>query len=108
MNRTEKKIALNKQINDFTEDLKSKAGGFKNLGKDALVIGGIIVAGYSLMKLFTDDEDESEEVSSEVESPSIFTSAIKGAASTILLAVAKSKLTDYLESLNQDDSEQDS
>ncbi|WP_341228529.1 hypothetical protein [uncultured Arcticibacterium sp.] len=108
MNRNEKKIALNKQINDFTEDLKSKAGGFKNLGKDALVIGGIIVAGYSLMKLFTEDEDETQEISTEAESPSIFSSALKGAASSILLAVAKSKLTDYLEGLNEEESEQDS
>lgn len=107
MNRNEKKIALNKQINDFTEELKSKAGGFKNLGKDALVIGGIIVAGYSLMKLFTED-NESDEPSSERESSSIFSSALQGAASSVLLAVAKSKLTEYLESLNQEDSEQDS
>ncbi|MCR9065871.1 MAG: hypothetical protein NXI00_18010 [Cytophagales bacterium] len=100
MNRTEKKIALNKQINEFADDLKSKAGDYKHLAKDALIVGGIVLAGYAISRLFTDeDEEESEEkqavnVSTE---PSIFSSALKGVATSVLLAVAKSKLTDILE-----------
>ncbi len=100
MNRTEKKIALNKQINEFADDLKSKAGDYKHLAKDALIVGGIVLAGYAISRLFTDeDEEESEErqaVNVNTE-PSIFSSALKGVATSVLLAVAKSKLTDILE-----------
>jgi hypothetical protein len=102
LNRTEKKIALNKQISDVTEELSDKATGWKNLGKDALIIGGIAFAGYTLMRLFSGEEEENE-VEAKVyqkEPDSVLFSAIKGAAASALLAVAKSKLTDYLENMS--------
>ncbi|MGR3809872.1 hypothetical protein [Jiulongibacter sp. NS-SX5] len=101
MNRTEKKIALNKQINDFTDDLKEKASDFKLLGKDALIIGGIITAGFALSRLFVDDEEQGSEEKIEP-GDSIFASAFRGAATSVLLALAKQKLTDYLESMNEE------
>jgi hypothetical protein len=104
LDRNEKKIALHKQINDVTEELSDKATGWKNLGRDSLVIGGIVLAGYSLMRLFdsTIEENKSEENASQNGPDSILFSALKGAAASALLAVAKSKLTDYLDNLNAD------
>lgn len=104
MNRNEKKIALHKQINDFTEELKEKASGFKNLSRNVLVIGGILLAGYSLMKMFQSDEEEpGKEPLIKRETPnSIFFTAVKGAAISALLAIAKVKLTEYLERLSSE------
>lgn len=101
MDRTEKKIALNKQINDIMSDLKDKAADVKILGKDVLIIGGLVVAGYALSKLLT-GEDEEESGTSAAKEPSVLSSALKGAATSILLAVAKQKLTEYLENLNEE------
>mgnify|MGYP006908583723 CR=1 FL=1 len=101
MNRNEKKIALNKQIKDVTEDLQDKAKGLKDLSKDALVVGGILVAAYSLMRLFQSDESEtSDSLERDVEEPSIASSTLKGVATSVLLALAKNKLSEYLESLD--------
>jgi hypothetical protein len=104
LNRTEKKIALHKQINDSTEELNEKASGFKNLSKDVMVIGGIILAGYAVMKMFQSDEDEHEiePRSYEPQSESMFLTAVKGAATSALLAIAKVKLSEYIESLSSD------
>lgn len=109
MDRNEKKIALNKKISDFTDDLKEKAGGLKNLGRDALVVGGILVAGYALMRVFNSGNEEDVEETQASDKDSIFFSAAKGLATTVLLAIAKAKLTEYLDSLTaEEDDEQDS
>ncbi|KPM49894.1 hypothetical protein AFM12_04815 [Jiulongibacter sediminis] len=103
LNRTEKKIALNKQISDFSDELKEKAGDFKILGRDLLIIGGILTAGFALSKMFDEDEPETRTEERIQPGDSIFASAFKGAATSILLAVAKQKLSNYLESLDEDD-----
>jgi hypothetical protein len=103
LNRTEKKIALNKQISDFSDELKEKAGDFKILGRDLLIIGGILTAGFALSRMFDKDEPESKKEELIQPGDSIFASAFRGAATTVLLALAKQKLSEYLKSLNEDE-----
>lgn len=99
MDRAQQKFILNKKIEDSTEALKEKAQGYKDLGKDAVVIGGILVLGYSLFKLFSDDEEEIDQP----KSSSFLGAGLKGLASTVLLAIAKEKLMEYIESLDKNE-----
>lgn len=103
LNRTEKKIALNKQITDFSDELKEKASDFKIIGRDFLIIGGILTAGFALSKMFEGNSEEAESGEKIQPGDSIFASAFRGAATSILLALAKQKLSDYLESLDKDE-----
>ncbi len=107
MNRSEKKIALNKQISDISDDLKNKASDYKSLGKDLLIIGGILVAGYTLSRILIDSDDSQEEsVELKENTSSALGAALKGAATSVLLALAKQKLTEYLQNQNVENNEQ--
>jgi len=100
LDRNEKKIALNKQIQDSTEELHAKAESLKDLSRDVLVIGGILIAAYSLMRVFQSSEPETETILEETDKPSIVASTLKGVATSVLLAIAKKKLSEYIESLD--------
>lgn len=102
MDRAQQKSLLNKKIEESTELLKQKAQDYKNLGKDALLIGGILLLGYSLFQLFSDDDEEIEEVE-EKSKDSFISSGLKGIATSVLLAIAKEKLMDYIESLDKNE-----
>lgn len=96
MNRNERKLALQKEIDDRSKSLKKTAEGYKSFGKDALLIGGVLVLGYTLFQIFSNEDDEEGEVTGENKKDSILTSTLKATASSVLLALAKDKLEDYL------------
>jgi hypothetical protein len=100
LDRNEKKIALNKQIQYSKEELHGKAESLKDLSRDILVIGGILVAAYSLMRVFQSSEPEIETTLQGTDKPSIVASTLKGVATSVLLAIAKKKLSEYIESLD--------
>ncbi|UBM59780.1 hypothetical protein LAG90_03850 [Marinilongibacter aquaticus] len=102
LDRNERKLALEKQVDDFTEKLKSRADRFSNVGKDALIIGGLITLGYVLTKLMDDDDEEPETPAKSDRSESLIFSTLKGVATSVLLAMAKDKLVEYLNSLKED------
>lgn len=102
MDRAQQKLVLHKKIEDTTEALKQKAQDYKELGRDALLIGGVLVLGYSLFQLFSDD-DEEQEIETTEKSESFISSSLKGVASSILLALAKEKLMEYIESLDKNE-----
>lgn len=98
VDRAEKKEALNKQINEAAEEIKQRAVKYKSKGKDALIIGGIVVAGYAISKLLSSSNTK-ETVNPELlkeEKPSVLGAALKGAATSILLSVVQKKLMDYI------------
>lgn len=101
MDRAEKKAALNKQINEATREIKERANDYKSKGKDALIIGGIIVAGYAISKLLSSSEKSELPAPPEAsveEKPSVLGAALKGAATSIVLSVVQKKLMDYISS----------
>jgi hypothetical protein len=104
LNRSEKKLALNNEINQIVDELRDKASDFKVVGKNVLIIGGLLAAGYALTRILNQNERDAEETTPvrlpEPEESSVFVSALKGAATSILLAIAKQKLIEYLETLN--------
>lgn len=95
MNRNERKLALQKEINDRSKSLKETAEGYKSIGKDALLVGGILVLGYTLFQLFSDDESEEEATGEKQDS--LISATLKATASSVLLALAKEKLEAYLD-----------
>lgn len=102
MNRNERKLALQKEINDRSQSLKETAEGYKTIGKDALLIGGIIVLGYTLFRVFSDDDNEEENTNTD-NKPSLLSSTLRATASSLVLALAKDKLEDFLSQMNKDD-----
>ncbi len=106
LNRSEKKMALNREIDEIIEDLKGKASDYRILGKDLLIVGGILVTGYALSRLLSGDESREETNETHIaEKPSAFSSAITGMATSVLLAIAKQKLMEYLQNLSEEDNE---
>lgn len=115
--REEKKEALQESVNKYLEAIETQIGDLKKVGQNALVIGGVIVAAYALTELLLpeptrknnieplpirerdDDEDEGE---------SMIWAAMKGAATTLLLTVAKQKLVDLIEHLTAQNASADS
>jgi hypothetical protein len=103
MDRAQQKLYLNKKIEDTTDALKQKAQSYKDLGRDALLIGGVLVFAYSLFQLFNDEEEEEDKVESTSKGDSFITTSLKGIATSVLLAIAKEKLMEYIESLDKNE-----
>lgn len=103
MDRAQKKLALQKTIDNQTQSLLGKAEGYKSLGKDALLIGGVLVLGYTLFNLFSDDN--SDETANNVKEPkeSMISAGLKGVATSLMLAVVKDKLMDFIATLDKDE-----
>ena len=98
-NKEDKKKALERVIKSSTEAIQNQLGDYQEKGKNALIIGGIIVAAFALSKLFGDDEIEEVEVKKSKES-SFLESALTGIATSVLLALAKNKILEVIEQLN--------
>lgn len=113
-NRTERKEALQESVDKYLEAIETQIGDLKKVGKNALVIGGVIVAAYAitefllpsskeknadLPKPIKEDDDEGE---------SMIWSAVKGAATTLLLTIAREKLMDVIDHLTNQNAKADS
>lgn len=114
--REEKKEALQESVNKYLEAIETQIGDLKKVGQNALVIGGVIVAAYALTELLLPEPSRKKnldplpirEREEEDESESMFWSALKGAATTLLLTVAKQKLVDLIEHLTAQNASADS
>jgi len=112
--REERKELLQESIDKYLGAIETQIGDLKKVGKNALVIGGIIVAVYAITELLlpegTEEKQESEplpiiEPEKEKEGDSMLWSAMKGAATTVLLAIAKEKLLELIDHLTTKDAE---
>lgn len=112
-NRTKRKEALKESVDKYLEAIETQIGDLKQVGKNALVIGGVIVAAYAITQLLLPSERKENEVlplnnHREEEEESLIWAAMKGAATTLLLTLAKEKLMDLIEHLTQQDAETNS
>jgi hypothetical protein len=92
-----RKTELENQVKKASKAIAEQFDGYKNHGKTALVIGGIIVAAYAITQLF--EEDETETITQK--EPSIIGGAITGLATTVALNFAKEKLMAYLDKTSE-------
>ncbi len=113
-NREERKELLQESIDKYLGAIETQIGDLKKVGKNALVIGGIIVAVYAITELLLpegkEEKQDSEplaiaEPESEKQGDSMLWAALKGAATSVLLSVAKEKLLELIEHLTTKDAE---
>ncbi len=102
LNRTERKILLNQKIKQSEAELDEKLDQYKSVGKDALLIGGILVAAYAIMKLVS-SENRKEDKGIKNEDSVVF-SAIKGAALSFALGIAREKLLGIVDQMTNESS----
>ena len=97
-NRDERKEFLQESVNKYLEAIETQIGDLKKVGKNTLVIGGVIVAVYAITELLLPapkqqiKETNLPIVIEEDEADSVVWSALKGAAMSLLLTIAKDKL----------------
>jgi len=100
--REQKKSQLENVIHSTSKAIESQLGDYKDKGKNALIIGGIVVAAYAFSKLFT-SSDEIEDEKSENEGSSFLGNALTGMVTSVLLALAKDKILGLIEQMNQNE-----
>jgi hypothetical protein len=118
--RDERKELLQESVNKYLEAIETQIGDLKKVGKNTLVIGGVIVAAYALTELLlpaatkqsskklpnnalpivVEDQEEEED--------SVIWSALKGAAMSLLLTIAKDKLLGLMENMTTNNAESNS
>jgi hypothetical protein len=67
-----------------------------------LIIGGIVMAAYAITRIFSDDTEEEEPLAKKAESSFIGT-ALTGVVTSVLLTLAKNKILELIEQLNQNE-----
>lgn len=123
--RDERKELLQESVNKYLEAIETQIGDLKKVGKNTLVIGGVIVAAYALTELLlpaatpkrnktlmgnalpsnalpivVEEEPDEEE--------SMIWAALKGAAMSLLLTIAKDKLLGLMENMTTNNAESNS
>ncbi len=111
LSREERKEILQESATKYLEAIETQIGDLKKVGKNALYIGGAILAAYTLTEFLlpsaTKEEERAEEIESDDENSIVWT-ALKGVAVSLILAVAKDKLLEILENLNDPNAETNS
>lgn len=111
--REERKEFLQESANKYLEAIETQIGDLKKVGKNALVIGGVVLTAYALTELLLpsakqkisldpkpiaqEDDDNDED--------SFVWAALKGVATSVLLTIAKNKLLEIIENLTTDATE---
>jgi hypothetical protein len=112
LSREERKELLEESANKYLEAIESQIGDLKDVGKNTLVISGIIVAAYALTEFLLPQHQSSNKalpiVEKEGKGNSIFWTTLKGAATSILLAIAKQKLLVLMDNLRTKNAESNS
>jgi hypothetical protein len=113
--REERKELLQESANKYLEAIETQIGDLKKVGKNTLIIGGAIVAAYAITELLLPDAKKQTTndaalplVREEDEGESMIWAALKGAATSLLLALAKDKLLDLLNNFTTNDVESNS
>ncbi len=122
--RDERKEFLQESVNKYLEAIEMQIGDLKKVGKNTLVISGIIVAAYALTELLLPDATPKQPnnalpskalsgntmatVVTEDKEDSMIWAALKGAAMSLLLTIAKEKLLGLMENLTTNHAEPNS
>jgi tRNA A37 N6-isopentenylltransferase MiaA len=108
--RSERRMALQTTADRYVEAIQEQVGDLKTVGKNALIIGGVVLVGYFLTELLLPNADEESTEPTEprrnkadIEGDSMMLSMIKGVATTVLLAIAKERLMKLIEGLPENE-----
>jgi uncharacterized BrkB/YihY/UPF0761 family membrane protein len=102
-NRDQKKNQLENIIKTSTDAIQNQLINYKDKGKNILVVGGIIVAAYAFSRLFADNEEEVTEIKESPKESSFLGSAVTGVVTSVLLTLAKDKILELIEHLNENE-----
>lgn len=107
-NREKRKADLEASAESYLVNIQNQLGDFKELGKNALTIGGVILGAYLITRLFISEDDEisiehKEEGKQDKDEDSIILTGLKGVATTVLLTILKDKLMELIEYITEKD-----
>lgn len=112
--REERKEFLQESANKYLEAIETQIGDLKKVGKNALVIGGVVLTAYALtelllpstkQKISIDPKPIVQEEDDDNDEDSFAWAALKGVATSVLLTLAKNKLLEIIENLTTDATE---
>jgi hypothetical protein len=108
--RSLKRQSLQSSAEKYMAAIQEQVGDLRENGKNALIIGGVVLAGYFLTELLLPnaDDNETEEPQrnrrfNNDEEDSLFFSMLKGVATTVLLTLAREKLMKLLDGLPENE-----
>lgn len=114
ISREERKELLQESANKYLEAIETQIGDLKKVGKNTLIIGGVIVAAYAITELLLPSPRKKKTIEpiaideQETVGESFVWAALKGAATSLLLTVAKDKLLGLMENYSTNDAESNS
>ena len=111
--REERKEFLQESANKYLEAIEMQIGDLKKVGKNALVIVGVVLTAYALTELLLPSAKQKislepkliEQEADDNEENSFVWAALKGVATSVLLAVAKNKLLGIIDNFTTDATE---
>jgi hypothetical protein len=111
--REERKEFLQESANKYLEAIEMQIGDLKKVGKNALVIGGVVLTAYALTELLLPSAKQKislnlepiEQEDDDNDENSFVWAALKGIATSVLLAVAKNKLLGIIDNFTTDATE---
>ncbi len=108
--RGSKREALQAAAEKYMGAIQAQVGDLKVVGKNTLIIGGVILAGYFITDMLLPDIDENEKITSPernythtIEEESFLFSMLKGVATTALLALAREQLMKLIDRLPENE-----
>ena len=111
--REERKEFLQESASKYLEAIEMQIGDLKKVGKNALVIGGVVLTAYALTELLLPSAKQKislnlepiEQEDDDNDENSFVWAALKGIATSVLLAFAKNKLLGIIDNLTTDATE---
>lgn len=111
--REERKEFLQESANKYLEAIEMQIGDLKKVGKNALVIGGVVLTAYALTEFLLPSDKQNtsfnpkpiEQEEDDNDKNSFVWAALKGVATSVLLAVAKNKLLGIIDNFTTDATE---
>ena len=108
--REERKEFLQESANKYLEAIEMQIGDLKKVGKNALVIGGVVLTAYALTEFLLPSDKQNtsfnpkpiEQEEDDNDENSFVWAALKGVATSVLLAVAKNKLLGIIDNFTTD------
>jgi hypothetical protein len=108
--REERKEFLQESANKYLEAIEMQIGDLKKVGKNTLVIGGIVLTAYALTELLLPSDKQKislkpkpiEQEDEDNDENSFVWAALKGVATSVLLNIAKNKLLGIIDNFTTD------
>lgn len=110
--REERKEFLQESANKYLEAIETQIGDLKNVGKNALIIGGVVLTAYALTELLLPSAKQKTSLDTKPivqeddnDEDSFVWATLKGVATSVLLTIAKNKLLEIIENFTTDATE---